>query len=146
MSYLVLDDGTVFPGRSVGAEGVAFGEAVFATAMTGYQELVTDPSYAEQILCFTAPMIGNYGVAESRTESDRVHVRGVVMREARGPAWTNWLRSQGIVALTSVDTRSLVLHLREAGSQRAALATGEFDADGIRAQPPMPGRSLAAGV
>ena len=66
---LVLEDGEVFAGRSVGAEGVAFGEAVFATAMTGYQELVTDPSYAEQILCFTAPMVGNYGVADERCES-----------------------------------------------------------------------------
>src|SRR5437773_1471648 len=94
---LVLEDGEVFAGRSVGADGVAFGEAVFATAMTGYQELVTDPSYAEQILCFTAPMVGNYGVAESRVESDRVHVRGVVMREARGPEWTSWLRWHGIV-------------------------------------------------
>src|SRR4030095_4415757 len=85
--FLALEDGTVFRGRSVGADGAASGEAVFATAMTGYQELVTDPSYAEQILCFTAPMVGNYGVAEGRSESRRVHVRGVVMREAVGPAW-----------------------------------------------------------
>ena len=82
---LVLEDGEVFAGRPVGADGVAFGEAVFATAMTGYQELVTDPSHAEQILCFTAPMVGNYGVADTRRESERIHVRGVVMREARGP-------------------------------------------------------------
>src|SRR5204862_1986751 len=69
--FLVLEDGTVFRGESVGAEGFAFGEAVFATAMTGYQELVTDPSYAEQILCFSAPMVGNYGVADDRSESRR---------------------------------------------------------------------------
>jgi carbamoyl-phosphate synthase small subunit len=145
-SALVLEDGEVFAGRSVGAEGIAFGEAVFATAMSGYQELVTDPSYAEQILCFTAPMVGNYGVADTRGESDRAHVRGVVMREARGPEWTNWLRSNGVVALTGVDTRSLVLHLRESGAQRAAIATDEVDAAEILAQPSMSGRSLAAGV
>jgi carbamoyl-phosphate synthase small subunit len=143
---LVLEDGEVFAGRSVGAEGVAFGEAVFATAMTGYQELVTDPSYAEQILCFTAPMIGNYGVADDRCESDRVHVRGVVMREARGPEWTRWLVQNGVVALTDVDTRSLVLHLRDTGAQRAAIATRDVDLDEIRAQPSMAGRSLARGV
>ena len=143
---LILEDGEVFAGQSVGAEGTAFGEAVFATAMTGYQELVTDPSYAEQILCFTTPMVGNYGISESRVESDRIHVRGVVMREARGPEWTGWLRSQGVVALTGVDTRSLVLHLRDTGSQRAAISTGEVDVEEIHAQPPMAGRSLAGGV
>jgi carbamoyl-phosphate synthase small subunit len=143
---LRLEDGEVFAGRSVGADGVAFGEAVFATAMTGYQELVTDPSYAEQILCFTAPMVGNYGVADERCESERIHVRGVVMREARGPEWTRWLAQHGIVALTGVDTRSLVLHLRDTGSQRAAIATREVDLDEIRGQPSMSGRSLAADV
>src|SRR5262249_61661329 len=129
---LVLEDGEVFAGQSAGAVGVAFGEAVFATAMTGYQELVTDPSYAEQILCFTAPMVGNYGVADDRSESDRIHVRGVVMREARGPEWTHWLAQHGVVALTGVDTRSLVLHLRETGSQRAAIATRDADLDEVR--------------
>jgi carbamoyl-phosphate synthase small subunit len=143
---LVLEDGGVFAGQSVGAAGTAFGEAVFATAMTGYQELVTDPSYAEQILCFTAPMVGNYGVAASRCESDRVHVNGVLMREARGPEWTGWLRGQGIVALTGVDTRSLALHLRDGGSQRAAITTGEVDLEEIRSLPGMDGRSLAADV
>src|SRR5919205_421394 len=76
--FLALEDGTVFRGESVGSPGFAFGEAVFATSMTGYQELVTDPSYAEQLLCFTAPMVGNYGVANGRSESARVHVRGAV--------------------------------------------------------------------
>src|SRR6478672_12278294 len=92
--FLALEDGTIFRGESVGAEGSAFGEAVFATAMTGYQELVADPSYAEQVLCFTAPMVGNYGVCKGRSESGGVHVQGVVMREAQGPAWTDWLREQ----------------------------------------------------
>src|SRR6058998_2449616 len=86
--YLALEDGAVFRGEPVGAEGFAFGEAVFTTSMTGYQELVTDPSYAEQILCFTAPMIGNYGVSPERCESAGAHARAIVMREARGPQWT----------------------------------------------------------
>jgi carbamoyl-phosphate synthase small subunit len=150
MGFLALADGTVFPGASVGAEGFAFGEAVFATAMTGYQELVTDPSYAEQILCFTAPMVGNYGVADERSESRRVHVRGVVMREARGPAWTDWLAERGVVALSGVDTRSLVLHLRDRGSMAAGIFAGEAsEAEAlaaVRAQPAMEGRALVAAV
>ena len=82
--YLLLEDGTVFRGRSVGAPGAAFGEAVFTTAMTGYQETVTDPSYAEQLVCFTAPMVGNYGVAEERGESGAPHAKAALMRAARG--------------------------------------------------------------
>ena len=118
--FLVLEDGAVFRGESVGAQGFAFGEAVFTTAMTGYQEVVTDPSYAEQLVAFTAPMVGNYGVARQRSESARPHARGVLMREARGPAWTDWLTERGLPALSGIDTRSLVLRLREAGSLRAA--------------------------
>ena len=123
--FLALEDGTVFHGASVGADGVSFGEAVFATAMTGYQELVTDPSYAEQILCFTAPMVGNYGVCKGRSESAGPHVQGVVMREAQGPAWTDWLRENGVVAIDGIDTRSLVLHLRDKGAMWAGIGTGE---------------------
>src|SRR5262249_57499477 len=89
--FLVLEDGTVFEGESVGAPGRAFGEAVFTTSMTGYQEVLTDPSFAEQLVCFTAPMVGNYGVAPARSESKRPHARAAIMREARGPAWTDWL-------------------------------------------------------
>src|SRR5205823_2483041 len=126
---LALEDGTVFRGESVGAEGFAFGEAVFTTAMTGYQEVVTDPSFAEQIICFTAPMVGNYGVDRDRSESGRVHARAVVMREARGPAWTDWLAAKGIPALSGIDTRSLVLRLREHGSMRAVLVIGEADVE-----------------
>ena len=148
--FLALEDGTVFRGQSVGAEGVAFGEAVFTTAMTGYQEVVTDPSYAEQVVCFTAPMIGNYGVARWRSESIRTHARAVVMREARGPDWTDWLTDHEVVALSGIDTRSLVLHLRQAGAMRAAAVSGEAALDEVleqvRAQPPMAGRSLAAEV
>jgi carbamoyl-phosphate synthase small subunit len=123
--FLALEDGTVFRGESVGADGSAFGEAVFATAMTGYQELVTDPSYAEQILCFTAPMVGNYGVCKGRSESGGTHVKGVVMREAQGPAWTDWLREHGVIAIDGIDTRSLVLHLRDKGAMWAAIGTGD---------------------
>jgi carbamoyl-phosphate synthase small subunit len=148
--FLALEDGTVLRGQSVGAEGYAFGEAVFTTAMTGYQEVVTDPSYAEQIVCFTAAMVGNYGVATGRAESAHAHARGVVMREARGPAWTDWLHENGVVALSEIDTRSLVLHLRRAGAMRAIAMAGEASVDealaSVRAQPEMAGRSLAAKV
>jgi len=149
-AFLVLEDGTVFPGRSVGAEGIAFGEAVFTTAMTGYQETVTDPSFAEQLVCFTAPMVGNYGVAEARSESDAAHANAVLMREARGPGWTGWLADRGIVGISGIDTRSLVLRLREGGAMRAAAvacAIEEAEAlAAVRAQPLMDGRSLVSAV
>jgi carbamoyl-phosphate synthase small subunit len=147
---LLLEDGAVFRGRSVAAEGIAFGEAVFTTAMSGYQEVVTDPSFAEQIVCFTAPMVGNYGVAPARSESDRPHARAVVMRQVGGADWTRWLAARGIAALDEVDTRSLVLHLRERGAMRAAVVAGEASLDAvlqrIRAEPPMEGRDLVGGV
>ena len=148
--FLLLEDGTLFRGESVGAEGYAFGEAVFTTAMTGYQEVVTDPSYADQIVCFTAAMVGNYGVAPGHSESGAAHARGVVMREARGPAWTDWLFERGVVGLSGIDTRSLVLHLRQAGSMRAIAMAGEACVDealsAVRGQPEMAGRALAAKV
>src|SRR5215217_8407697 len=148
--FLALEDGTVFRGDSVAAEGFAFGEAVFTTAMTGYQEVVTDPSFAEQIVCFTAAMVGNYGVDADRCESRRPHARAVVMREARGPAWTDWLHERGIVALSGIDTRSLVLTLREGGAMRAIAVAGEASVDeavaAVQAQPLMEGRALVADV
>ncbi|HVH51733.1 MAG TPA: glutamine-hydrolyzing carbamoyl-phosphate synthase small subunit [Gaiellaceae bacterium] len=148
--YLALEDGTIFRGDSVGAEGSAFGEAVFTTSMSGYQETVTDPSYARQLVCFTAPMIGNYGVAAERSQSGRVHATGVVMREARGPHWTDWLHERGIVALSGVDTRSLVLHLRAHGAMRAAAVAGDVNLEevlgAVRAQPSMEGAALVADV
>src|SRR5205085_4311788 len=127
--FLALEDGTVFRGQAVAAEGFAVGEAVFTTAMTGYQEVVTDPSFAEQLVCFTAPMVGNYGVEAARSESARPHARAVLMREARGPAWTDWLHESGVVALTGIDTRSLVLKLRESGALRAVAVTRAEDRD-----------------
>jgi carbamoyl-phosphate synthase small subunit len=147
--FLVLEDGSVFRGASVAADGLAFGEAVFTTGMTGYQEVATDPSFAEQIVCFTAPMIGNYGIAPGRDEAPRAHIKAALMREARGPGWTDWLRERGIVGLTGIDTRSLVLHLRDAGAMRgAASSSGDPDAvlAQVRDQPSMAGRSLVAGV
>ena len=104
--FLLLEDGMVFQGRSVGAPGIAYGEAVFTTAMSGYQEIVTDPSYAEQIVCFTAPMVGNYGVAEERSESPHVYARAALMRQAGGDDWTRWLAAQGIVALEEIGRAS----------------------------------------
>ncbi|HEX6699286.1 MAG TPA: glutamine-hydrolyzing carbamoyl-phosphate synthase small subunit [Gaiellaceae bacterium] len=148
--FLALEDGTVFRGDSVGAPGFAFGEAVFTTAMTGYQELVTDPSYAEQLLCFTAPMVGNYGVADGRSESKRPHATAVLMREARGPAWTDWLHDHGVVALSGIDTRSLVLHLRDRGAMRGAVVAGDGSTEealrAVRERPEMTGRALVAQV
>jgi carbamoyl-phosphate synthase small subunit len=150
MSYLALADGTVWPGESVGAGGHALGEAVFTTGMSGYQEAVTDPSFEDQLICFTAPMVGNYGVAEERSESARTHARAVLMREARGPGWTDWLREHGVVALTGIDTRSLVLHLRDAGSAPAiAVADGlavEEAVELAQHQPSMLGRALVEDV
>ena len=148
--FLVLEDGSVFPGRSVGAPGIAFGEAVFTTAMTGYQEIVTDPSFAEQLVCFTAPMVGNYGVSTRRSESGQVHGRAVLMRRATGEEWARWLAGQGVVALDEIDTRSLVLRLREGGAMRAAAVAGDARVEEVleevRAQPAMQGRALVAGV
>jgi carbamoyl-phosphate synthase small subunit len=148
--FLALEDGTVFRGESVGAHGFAAGEAVFTTGMSGYQEAVTDPSFAEQLICFTAPMIGNYGAAESRSESRRAHAKAVLMREARGPAWTDWLHERGVVALTGIDTRSLVLKIRALGSMRAVAVAGdgsvEEAVEAARSLPSMEGRALAAGV
>jgi carbamoyl-phosphate synthase small subunit len=118
--------------------------------MTGYQEIVTDPSFAEQLVCFTAPMVGNYGVDAARSESGRPHARAVLMREARGPEWTDWLHEHGLVALSGIDTRSLVLKLRESGAMRAVAVAGDCDVEealtAARSLADMRGRALAADV
>src|SRR6188474_1351823 len=119
-AQLVLEDGSVFSGVAVGAAGVAAGEACFTTAMAGYEQAVTDPSYAGQVLTFSYPLVGNYGVDEGRLESPRVWTEGVVMRRAR-PAWSAWLAGRGVVGLEEVDTRALVRRLREDGAMRCAL-------------------------
>jgi len=119
-SHLVLEDGTTFAGTAVGARGTATGEACFTTAMAGYEQAVTDPSYARQVLAFAYPLVGNYGVDERLLESPRVWTEGVVMRSAR-PAWAEWLAGRGVVALEDVNTRALVRRLRDAGAMRCAL-------------------------
>ena len=148
--FLVLEDGAVFRGRSVGAEGIAYGEAVFTTAMTGYQEIATDPSYEKQIVCFSAPMVGNYGVSDERSESARAHACAVLMRRTTGEAWPRWLAQRGIVALDEVDTRALVLRLRERGAMRAAAVAGAASVDEViarvRGEEPMEGRALVGDV
>jgi carbamoyl-phosphate synthase small subunit len=150
--YLLLEDGTVFRGRSVGADGAAFGEAVFTTAMTGYQETVTDPSYAEQLVCFTAPMVGNYGVSDERGESDRPHARAVLMRQLGGHEWAQWLARHGLVALEGMDTRALVLRLRDGGAMRAVAVSDEDELslegalEAVRGLPAMEGQALVAEV
>jgi carbamoyl-phosphate synthase small subunit len=148
--YLVLEDGSVFEGRSVGAANVAFGEAVFTTGMTGYQEVATDPSFAGQLVTFTAPMVGNYGVDPARCESARAWPGAVLMRQCGGDEWASWLAGRGVVALDGIDTRSVVLRLRSGGAMRAAaVATGERVRDvlrRVRAQPSMAGLALVGSV
>jgi carbamoyl-phosphate synthase small subunit len=120
--------------------------------MTGYQETVTDPSYAEQLVCFTAPMVGNYGIADDRGESAKPHARAALMRQLGGKDWADWLAAHGLVGLEEVDTRALVLRLRDAGAMRAVAVASEdtlpvADAlDRVRAQPTMEGQSLVATV
>jgi carbamoyl-phosphate synthase small subunit len=150
--YLLLEDGTVFRGRSVAADGVAFGEAVFTTGMTGYQETVTDPSYAGQLVCFTTAMVGNYGVADERGESAEPHAQAVLMRSLGGEDWADWLQQHSLVGLEGIDSRSLVLRLRDSGAMRAAAVSDEgalpvADAlEQVRAQPSMAGQALVAQV
>jgi carbamoyl-phosphate synthase small subunit len=126
-AYLVLEDGTVFPGDAVGAARVSAGEACFTTAMAGYEEAVTDPSYAAQVLTFSYPLIGNYGVDEARMESKRVWTEGVVARRIR-PELAQWLAAKDVVALEDVDTRALVRHVRSEGAMRCALGEAAPDA------------------
>ena len=140
---IVLEDGTVFPGTSVGAPGVAAGEACFTTASTGYEEAATDPSYVAQVLCFAYPLVGNYGVDPARAESERVQAEAIVMRSAR-PAWAAWLREQGVVAIDDVDTRALVRRIRADGVLRCAVGDAPVEELHARAlaQPPIDGRPL----
>ena len=143
MQHLVLEDGTVFRGARAGAPGVASGEACFTTAMTGYEEAVTDPSYVAQVLCFAYPLIGTYGVDEARMESERVQCEGVVMRDVR-PAFADWLAGKGDVALTGVDTRTLVRKIRDGGVLRCALGDAPVEELHARAlaEPFIDGRPL----
>ncbi|MBI5311078.1 MAG: glutamine-hydrolyzing carbamoyl-phosphate synthase small subunit [Actinobacteria bacterium] len=156
-AYLLLEDGSRFDGFEAGARGPATGEVVFNTAMTGYQESLTDPSYRGQIITYTYPMVGNYGVAEAFMESDAPHARAVVMREV-APAgtttqqgdWESWLEERGVPAITGVDTRSLVRHIRDKGAMRGGVFPGEMSEDEARerifAEPKMSGQDLAREV
>jgi carbamoyl-phosphate synthase small subunit len=157
-AYVLLEDGARFDGESCGAQTHTLGEVVFTTGMSGYQESVTDPSFAGQLIAFTYPHIGNYGVSQSAMESDRIWARAAIMREAcnredapgaeRG--WLDWLCDCGVPAISGVDTRALVRHIREAGAMRGGIfpaATSEAEArELIAAEPPMAGQDLAAQV
>ena len=157
-AILLLEDGRRFAGLSIGASGTTFGEVVFKTSMTGYQEVLTDPSYAGQIVVMTAPMIGNYGVNADDVESAAVQVEGFVVRELP-EVYSSWraegglgryLDDAGVVAIADVDTRALTRHIRSQGAMRAAVTTelGDDEAllERIRAQPRMKGLDLACTV
>ena len=137
-AILALEDGTVFEGDSVGAPGLAVGEVVFNTAMTGYQEILTDPSYARQLVTLTYPHIGNTGCNAADDESTRAWAAGLIVRDVprRPSSWRNevalpqWLRERGVVAISGIDTRRLTRLLRDRGAQNGALVAGDdIDAD-----------------
>ena len=155
---LALEDGTWYRGVSAGAPGETSGEVVFNTSMTGYQEVLTDPSYAGQIVTMTAPLIGNYGTASGDAESQAPRVAGFIVREA-SPVASNWradsslrdyLVRHNIVAIADIDTRALTRVLRSAGVMRGVIATGQVDPDALvskaRAIPKMEGSDLVRGV
>jgi carbamoyl-phosphate synthase small subunit len=155
---LALEDGTVYVGESFGATGTVSGEACFNTSMTGYQEILTDPSYRGQILTMTAPQIGNYGVNEADVESGKIQMAGFVVREASRIASNftatgtlgDYLARAGVVGLTGIDTRALVRRLRIRGAMTAVLSSEILDAAKLvemaRSAPPLVGRDLVSEV
>ncbi len=157
-AYVLLEDGARFDGLACGAEAPAVGEIVFTTSMSGYQEAMTDPSYAGQLLTFTYPQIGNYGVSSRAMESDGVHARAAIMRAAvdhhdaprAEQGWLTWLEANGIPAITDLDTRALVRHIRDRGAMRGGVfgaAIAEADArELIGQEPDMAGRDLVRDV
>lgn len=157
-AILVLEDGRTFEGASFGADGEAFGEMVFNTSMSGYQEILTDPSYAGQIVAMTYPLIGNYGVNEEDVESRRPWVEGFVVREASRVrsnfrstrSLQDYLAENHIVGIEQIDTRALVRHIRDKGAMRAGISTIETDANAllekVLASPEMVNRELASVV
>jgi carbamoyl-phosphate synthase small subunit len=155
---IALEDGTVLKGLSFGASGETFGEAVFNTSMTGYQEILTDPSYKGQIVTMTYPLIGNYGVNSEDVESSQPFVEGFVVRECSEIA-SNWraektldayLRENNIVAIEGIDTRALTKHLRVAGVMKAVISTEDLDDSSLvakaRQSPGLVGRDLVKEV
>jgi carbamoyl-phosphate synthase small subunit len=157
-ALLVLEDGTAFEGTGWGAEGETFGEAVFNTAMSGYQEVLTDPSYTGQIVTMTAPQQGNYGMVANDAESDRLRVAGFAVREASrvsatgrtGPTLRDALADEGVVGIEGIDTRRLTRHIRAAGAMRAVISTLDTDrgalAERAAASPGVEGVDLTGGV
>jgi carbamoyl-phosphate synthase small subunit len=157
-AYVMLEDGARFDGVACAADDVAVGEVVFTTSMSGYQEAVTDPSYAGQLLVFTYPQIGNYGVRGEAMESAGIHTRAAIMRagvdrqDSAGAeqGWLSWLRECGVPGISEVDTRALVRHIRRRGAMRGGLFPGrvsEREARAlIEAEPPMTGRDLVPQV
>ncbi len=157
-AYLLLEDGRRFDGFSLGAGGSAIGEVVFNTSMTGYQEVLTDPSYSGQLVTMTYPLIGNYGTNREDVESSRPQVAGFVVREAsRAPSsWrsratlADYLRDHGVTGIRDIDTRALTRHIRSKGAMRGGIAPGETSAaeflPRILAHPRMEGLDLACGV
>ncbi|WP_439942523.1 glutamine-hydrolyzing carbamoyl-phosphate synthase small subunit [Streptomyces sp. BBFR115] len=159
-AVLVLEDGRIFRGRAYGAVGETFGEAVFSTGMTGYQETLTDPSYHRQVVVMTAPHVGNTGVNDEDAESKRIWVAGYVVRDpARVPS--SWrakrsldeeLAAQGVVGISGVDTRALTRHLRERGAMRVGIFSGDAVQDDaallarVQEAPEMVGADLSAEV
>ncbi len=157
-AILILEDGRTFRGESFGAEGETFGEMVFNTSMSGYQEILTDPSYAGQIVCMTYPLIGNYGVNEEDSESRRPWVEGFVVREASRVA-SNWrstetldsyLKRHKIVGIEHIDTRALVRHIRNKGAMRVVISSVDADEksllEKVKNSPEMKNRELASQV
>jgi carbamoyl-phosphate synthase small subunit len=157
-AYVLLEDGARFDGLACGAPGHAVGEVVFTTGMTGYQEAVTDPSFAGQLITFTTAHVGNYGVSAEAMESDRIHARAAIMRAATNRedapgaegGWLDWLRDCGIPGITDLDTRALVRHIRDAGAMRGGVFPSALSEDEARAliaaEQPMAGRDLARDV
>ena len=157
-ALLVLADGTVLRGEAFAARGTAIGEVVFNTGMTGYQEVITDPSYSGQLVTFTYPELGNTGVNGADQEADRPHVRGVIARQLapRASNWRSegelepWLAGHGVVGIRAVDTRALVRHLREGGAINGAISSDGAPAlellEQVRRAPSMQGLNLAAQV
>jgi carbamoyl-phosphate synthase small subunit len=156
-ALLVLEDGRSFRGDAYGAVGETFGEAVFSTGMTGYQETLTDPSYHRQVVVMTAPQIGNTGVNDEDPESSRIWVSGYVVRDPSRIA-SNWratrslddeLRSQGVVGISGIDTRALTRHLRDRGAMRVGIFSGDIPTDAlerVQASPQMLGADLCGEV
>jgi len=157
-AYVLLEDGTRFDGDACGTDAHATGEVVFTTGMSGYQESMTDPSFARQLITFTYPHIGNYGASAEAMESDRVWARAAIMRAATNTedapgaerGWLDWLADCGVPAITGVDTRALVRHIRSAGAMRGGVfpeRVAEREArELIAAEPPMTGLDLAREV